>query len=54
MMVITMNRCFAIFFKIAGHPRNNLMTEKTFLKVEKQSENGRWQVVATDAHFSTT
>jgi len=39
---------------IAGHPRNNLMTENTFLKVEKQDEKGKWHVVATDAHFETT
>jgi len=39
---------------IAGHPRNNLMTEKTFLTVEKQNEKGTWDVIATDAHFDTT
>lgn len=45
---------FDDIWQIAGHPRNNLMTENTFLKVEKQDEKGKWHVVATDAHFETT
>ncbi|CAH1134646.1 unnamed protein product [Ceutorhynchus assimilis] len=38
---------------IAGHPRNNVMAEKTFLTVERQDANGNWTVVATDASFET-
>lgn len=39
-------------FKIAGHPRNDVMQEKTFLTVEKQ--NGEdWTIVATDANWET-
>ncbi|XP_018564239.1 neutral ceramidase isoform X2 [Anoplophora glabripennis] len=37
---------------IAGHPRNDLMTEKTFLTVEKQ-DGDDWTVVATDANWET-
>lgn len=38
---------------IAGHPRNDLMLEKTFLAVEKLGDDGKWNVVATDANFET-
>jgi len=38
---------------LAGHPRNNLMTEGTFLTVEERNGDGGWTVVATDANFET-
>ncbi|XP_064213868.1 neutral ceramidase isoform X2 [Tribolium castaneum] len=38
---------------VSGHPRNNLMTEKTFLTVEKLADNGKWIVLATDADWET-
>ncbi|KAG5868796.1 hypothetical protein JTB14_019768 [Gonioctena quinquepunctata] len=37
---------------VAGHPRNNLLQEKTFLKVEKL-ENEDWKIVATDSNWET-
>jgi neutral ceramidase len=36
----------------AGHPKNNLRTQGTFMEVEYW-ENGRWNVVATDNDWST-
>ncbi|XP_019871474.2 neutral ceramidase isoform X2 [Aethina tumida] len=36
----------------AGHPRNDVMQEKTFLTVEKY-EGDSWKVVATDASWET-
>ncbi|KAL6265618.1 hypothetical protein P5V15_002412 [Pogonomyrmex californicus] len=41
----------AIF--IAGHPRNNLMTDSTFLTIEKLEANEVWIPVATDADWET-
>ncbi|XP_066146802.1 neutral ceramidase isoform X2 [Euwallacea fornicatus] len=38
---------------IAGHPRNDVMAEKTFLTVEKLDSDGSWRVIATDASFET-
>ncbi|XP_053985097.1 neutral ceramidase [Hylaeus volcanicus] len=38
---------------ISGHPRNNLMTEKTFLTVERLSDDEVWVPVATDANWET-
>jgi len=38
---------------VSGNPRNNLMTESTFLTVERQNAGGSWSVYATDAHFDT-
>ncbi|XP_077285658.1 neutral ceramidase-like isoform X2 [Arctopsyche grandis] len=39
---------------ISGNPRNNLMTEKTYLAVEKYDENeNSWVVIATDSHWET-
>ncbi|XP_032795004.2 neutral ceramidase [Daphnia magna] len=38
---------------VAGHPRNNLMTEKTFMEVEAKQEDESWKVIRTDAHFDT-
>lgn len=37
---------------IAGNPRNNLMHDKSFFTVERQSEDD-WAVVATDANWET-
>ncbi|XP_065884102.1 uncharacterized protein [Dysidea avara] len=37
----------------AGHPRNGLMTGKTFLTVEYKSTNSDWKVVHTDASWET-
>ncbi|KYN38173.1 Neutral ceramidase [Trachymyrmex septentrionalis] len=41
----------AIF--VAGHPRNNLMTESTFLTVERLGDDEVWIPVATDADWET-
>ncbi|XP_011067719.1 PREDICTED: neutral ceramidase isoform X2 [Acromyrmex echinatior] len=41
----------AIF--VAGHPRNNLMTESTFLTVEQLGDDEVWIPVATDADWET-
>lgn len=38
---------------VSGHPRNNLMTDKTYLTVERLSSNGTWLVIATDADWET-
>ncbi|XP_071438789.1 neutral ceramidase [Hetaerina americana] len=38
---------------VSGHPRNNLRQEDTFLSVEKQRDNGEWDIVYTDASWST-
>ncbi|XP_050294251.1 neutral ceramidase [Anthonomus grandis grandis] len=38
---------------IAGHPRNNVMAEKTFLTIEKENGKRNWTVVATDASIET-
>ncbi|XP_057339606.1 neutral ceramidase [Microplitis mediator] len=40
----------AIF--VAGHPRNNLMTGRSFLTIEK-SKNNSWVEIATDADWET-
>ncbi|XP_065884101.1 uncharacterized protein [Dysidea avara] len=37
----------------AGHPRNNFMTGKTFLEVQKKKLNGAWEVLYTDASWET-
>ncbi|XP_012227220.1 neutral ceramidase [Linepithema humile] len=37
----------------SGHPRNNLMTEMTFLTVEKLGNDEVWIPVATDADWET-
>ncbi|XP_064404279.1 uncharacterized protein LOC135349656 [Halichondria panicea] len=37
----------------AGNPRNNLMTGKTFLTVERKDSMGAWHVVYTDASWET-
>lgn len=38
--------------QVSGHPRNNLMHEKTFLAIEKYVDN-QWVTVATDANWET-
>uniref|UniRef100_A0A8D8YI34 Neutral ceramidase n=2 Tax=Cacopsylla melanoneura TaxID=428564 RepID=A0A8D8YI34_9HEMI len=42
---------------ISGHPRNNLLTEKSYLTIERLTEseggNSTWRVVATDANWDT-
>lgn len=38
---------------ISGHPRNNLMTENTFLTVERLTNDEVWVPVATDANWET-
>ncbi|GFX42478.1 neutral ceramidase 2 [Trichonephila clavipes] len=39
---------------ISGHPRNDLMLERTFMTVERfDSTNGNWTVIATDADWET-
>ncbi|KAF4523069.1 hypothetical protein B566_EDAN013057 [Ephemera danica] len=42
---------------ISGHPRNNLMLEGTFMRVERrdvrEGGNATWTVVATDANWET-
>jgi len=39
---------------ISGHPRNNLMLDKSFLAVERLAEeDGSWELVATDADWET-
>ncbi|KAL4435206.1 hypothetical protein ABPG77_001888 [Micractinium sp. CCAP 211/92] len=37
----------------AGCPRNNIRAEGTFLAVERQAADGRWEVVATDDDWAT-
>lgn len=38
---------------ISGNPRNNLLLEKTFLTVERQTGKDSWEVVLTDANWET-
>ncbi|XP_026481963.1 neutral ceramidase [Ctenocephalides felis] len=38
---------------VSGNPRNDRLHGKTFLKVERQVENGGWETVYTDAHWDT-
>jgi neutral ceramidase len=38
---------------ISGHPRNNFMTESTYLTIEKLQEDETWTPVATDADWET-
>jgi len=48
-------RCMAPLFllQVAGHPRNNLMTDSTFLTVERLEDDEVWIPVATDADWET-
>lgn len=41
----------AIF--VAGHPRNNLMTDSTFLTVERLEDDEVWLPIVTDADWET-
>lgn len=41
----------AIF--VAGHPRNNLMTDSTFLTIERLEDDEVWLPIATDADWET-
>lgn len=41
----------AIF--VAGHPRNNLMTDSSFLTVERLEDDEIWLPIATDADWET-
>ena len=36
-----------------GHPKNNLMTQKTFLTVEKLQPNGQWHAFLVDGDWDT-
>ena len=37
-----------------GHPKNNLLTNLTFLEVQiSDSQTGKWEVVATDSEWET-
>lgn len=38
---------------VSGHPRNNLMTDNTFLSVERLEDDEVWVSVATDADWNT-
>ena len=38
---------------VSGNPRNDLKTEGSYLEVERQTESGDWEVVATDAYWET-
>ncbi|XP_076167554.1 neutral ceramidase [Ptiloglossa arizonensis] len=38
---------------ISGHPRNNLMTENTFLTIERLTDDEVWIPAATDADWET-
>lgn len=39
--------------QISGHPRNNVMHNRTFLAVEKLVGNDEWRLVMTDADWDT-
>ena len=41
------------FKQVAGHPRNDVMLNKTFLAVEQKEDDGSWTVIATDADWDT-
>ena len=41
------------FEQVAGHPRNDVMLNKTFLAVEQKEDDGSWTVIATDADWDT-
>lgn len=38
---------------IAGNPRNNLMTDKSYFYVEKLNTEGNWTAIASDANWET-
>jgi neutral ceramidase len=37
----------------SGHPKNDFMTDKSFLTIEKQMQDGSWKVILTDADWDT-
>lgn len=43
----------SIISQVAGHPRNNLMTDNTFLTVERLADDEVWIPIATDADWET-
>jgi len=43
----------AIVVFYAGDPRNDYLTQNTFLLVERLNTDGSWTVVATDGHWET-
>ncbi|XP_034181151.2 neutral ceramidase isoform X2 [Osmia lignaria lignaria] len=50
-MVLPGDVVTAVF--VSGHPRNNLMTESSFLTIERLGEDEIWIPVATDASWET-
>lgn len=42
-----------LVLQVAGHPRNNLMTDSTFLTVERLEDDEVWLPIATDADWET-
>ncbi|KAK2153549.1 hypothetical protein LSH36_293g02005 [Paralvinella palmiformis] len=38
---------------VSGNPRNNLMTERTFLEVQRQLDDNSWTAEYSDAHWET-
>lgn len=43
----------SFLLQVAGHPRNNLMADSTFLTVERLGDDEVWIPVATDADWET-
>ena len=37
----------------SANPRNDLMTMKSFLDVERQMDDGTWETVYTDSNWET-
>jgi len=44
---------FCYTLQVSGHPRNNLMTDSSFLTVERLGDDEIWIPVATDANWET-
>lgn len=42
-----------LVLQVAGHPRNNLMTDSTFLTVERLEDDEVWLPIVTDADWET-
>lgn len=42
-----------VLLQVSGHPRNNLMTDNTFLSVERLEDDEVWVSIATDADWDT-
>lgn len=49
--ISTFNLLFIL--QISGHPRNNLMTDNSYLIVERLLRNNTWITIATDADWET-